>query len=274
MKLEGDSLQLAKQLLPEIDWNAAGEEVTIDKVNELKSAALITRELHQKEVNNVFGKTIGPVENELKSLLGEEGKGKKVSEILPLLKEKITGFSTTIEELKSKAGEGKETLLKDLEQYKTLATSQEQKLKEYESKVVELEQSAQSKLEQLLLNHDLEKTFESAPWVDNVSPYAKKGLWLEITNEYQIKKEGEKKLVYDREGNIIQSGTGHLTFDELLQKKMKEGGLYKMNGATGNVPPQTGTAAPARNLPPEAAARMEAHQRKMEEHKAKLAGKI
>lgn len=268
MKLEGESLELAKSLLPEIDWNAAGEEVTIDKVAELKSAALITRELHKKEVDSVFGKTIGPIENEIRPLLGEEGKGKMIKDMLPLLKERYSSFASQVEELKSKAGEGKDKLLSELTQYKTLAEQQESKLKEYQAKLEESEKSAEARFEAIQLNHTLTSVYDKQPWTDDADEYVKKGIWnAEIEGRYNFKREGEKVLVYDKDGNIVQSGTGHMTADELFRKTLEKANRLKKNGATG-APAQTsaGASSSGSKLTPQ----QEVHLAKLRERAEKM----
>jgi len=242
MKLESEQLELAKQLLPEIDWSSAGEEVTIDRITELKSAALITKELHKKEIDSVFGRTIGPVENELKGLLGEEGKGKTIKEILPAIKDRFSTFTSQLEDLKSTGGKDKDSLLKELTDYKTLAKSQEDQLKEWQVKVEEAERSAEAKFEAIQLNHALTSLYDKLAWTDDADEYVKEGIWKrEIEGKYQFKKEGDKVLVYDSQGGIVQSGTGHMTADDLFVKTIEKANRLKKNGATGAG--ATGTAA-------------------------------
>lgn len=267
MKLEGESLELAKSLLPEINWSEAGEEVTLDKVAELKSAALITRELHKKEVDSVFGKTIGPIENELRPLLGEEGKGKMIKDMLPILKERYSGFATQLEELKSKAGEGKDKLLSELTQYKTLAEQQESKIKEFQLKLEESEKSAEARFESIQLNHALTSMYDKAAWTDDADDYVKKGIWnAEIEGRFQFKKEGEKVLVYDKDGNIVQSGTGHMTADELFRKTLEKANRLKKNGATGTHAKAASGSGSGSKLTPQ----QEAHLAKLRERAEKM----
>jgi len=264
--LEQSQIELAKQLLPEIDWNAAGDEITLEKITELKGAALITRDIHKKEIDTVFGKTIGPVENELRALLGEEGKGKLIKEILPVLKEKYNGFNAQIEALKTEGGKGKEEILSELNQYKSLAEKQEAELKAAIERAKELEEGAEKKFEQLQINHSVSSMYNTLPWTDDADVYVKEGIWKrEIEGKVQFKKEGEKILVYDVEGNIVQSGTGHMTADEFFVQVAKKANRYKLNGATGTpATTTTGGANPFAKVPEKLRGATAEYMKKME----------
>ena len=273
--LEQSQIELAKQLLPELDWNSAGEEITIEKINELKGAALITRDIHKKEIDNVFGKTIGPVENQLKELLGEDGRGKTIKEIIPALKERVTSFSQQIEELKTQGSKGKEEIISQLNQYKSLAEKQEAELKAAIERAKELEEGAEKKFEQLQINHAVSSLYNTLPWTDDADVYVKEGIWKrEVEGKVQFKKEGDKIMVYDADGNIVQSGTGHMTADDFFVQVVKKANRYKMNGATGTpAATSTGATNPFAKVPEKLRGATAEHMKKidklMEKHKTK-----
>lgn len=265
--LEQSQIELAKQLLPEIDWSAAGEEITLEKINELKSESLITRELHKKEIDKVFGKTIGPVENDLKELLGEDGKGKIYKEMIPLVKEKYTSLVTELESIKKEGSKGKEDILSQLNQYKSLAEKQEAELKAALEREKEMKEYGEKRYEELIVNNTVSSIYNSLPWTDDSDVYVKEGIWKrEIEGKVQFKKEGDKILVYDADGNIVQSGTGHMTADDFFVQIAKKANRYKMNGAAGTPPPngQAGGGNPYGKINPKLQAQMAAHMKKID----------
>lgn len=265
MKFEGEVLDAVKKVLPEIDFTALTGEITLDVINTEKSKVLVTTAVRDKEVNAAVGRTAGEAETVLGRLLGEDFKGKKLKEGLPLLETRFTELSSRIGELEKDAKGLGEKDQKELTELRKLTGDQKSKIIELETSLTDADKKAKDEVAKLMLDAELDKAYESITWIDDVNPYAKKGLRDELFSKHTFKKEGDKVLVYDNEGNIIKDGAGQREAKSLFEEAAKNAKLFKMNGAAAPGAPIPGTPLPAGRA---LTAEEQAHLQKMKDYAA------
>lgn len=236
MALSNEQIEAIRVILPDFE---ATDETTLDDVKQLAGSRFIDVEIHRKEVDAAFGKARGTAESKFKKFLGEVAKGKNFEEMTELIEQRINGFKTELEELKktkpSKANDADiERLQTELEQYKSMAAEANQKVEQLSIEVESARAEGETKLSQYLLNQAVQFSFAGANWVDAADNYVKQGVWnAEIEGKYSFKKEGDRLLVYDSEGNIVKDGTQHMTADKLFETILKKANKYKNSQAKG-----------------------------------------
>jgi hypothetical protein len=267
IKYEGPALEAIKQVLPEVDFSKIEGDVTLDAINAQKGEVLITREVHKRELSSTVGRITGAGKTVFSRILGESAKGKDYDELLPLLESKYTEVNDRITELeKATPGSLTDKEKKELTELRKLSDEQKSALAAKEEEIETVRKSAKEEAETERLNHSLDREFESVKWVDDVSPFAKKGLRMEMESKYSFKREGDKILVFTKAGEIVRNSaaTGQMEAKELFEKEAKEAKLYKVNGAQA---PGTGTPPPSgKNLTPEQVKR----QQKVNEYADKM----
>ena len=236
MALSNEQIEAIRVILPDFE---ASEETTLDDVKQMAGSRFVDVEIHRKEVDAAFGKARGTAESKFKKFLGEEAKGKNFEEMTELIEQRINGFKSEIEEMKkakpSKANDAElERLQVELQQYKSMAEEANQKVEKLSVEVESARSEGETKLSQYLLNQAVQSSFSGSNWVDSADNYVKQGVWnTEIEGKYQFKKEGDRLLVYDSEGNIVKDGTQHMTADKLFESVLKKANKYKNSQAKG-----------------------------------------
>lgn len=261
VKFEGAALDAIKQALPEIDWATVEGDVTLSVINQKKAERLVTTEVRDREVNTAVGRFTGEGQTVFGRLLGEEAKGKQYKDLLPLLEQKWKANGDRIAELEKDGGAKglTDAEKRELADLRKLADDQKTKITELETGLADSEKAAERKVSELLLNSELEKLYDGVPWIDDVNPYAKKGLRDEIFGKHTFRKDGEKILVFDKENNIVRNaaGTGQMEAKDLFEVSAKTAKLYKMNGAKSPEAGKTpNAAADGKALTPQAKRRI------------------
>lgn len=266
MALTNEQIEAIKVILPDFE---ASEETTLDDVKNLAGQRFIDIDLHKKEVDAAFGKARGTAESKFKKFLGEDAKGKNFEEMTELIEQRISNFKNEIDELrKSKPSAAIDKELeetkKQLAQYEQLNREAQDKVEKLSLEVESAKAEGETKLSQYLLTQAIQSTFTSANWVDGADNYVKQGVWnAEIEGKYTFKKEGERLLVFDVDGNIVKDGVTQMTADKLFESVLKKANKFKSNQAKGITIGKT-TVAPSGDP------KKEEQIRKMLEHAAKM----
>lgn len=260
MKLNNEQIELAKVIIPGFNPEE-GKEYTADDIKAVASEKLIAADLHQSEINKIIGRERGTVETVLRRALGDAAKDKKYEDLIKSVETEITESKTRLTELEKLKGAAdpekvkaiEEKYKSELEQLRKLNTEQADILKQREVELETTKAGVQTEIERIMTNQIVDKLYDSANWVDTADKYVKTGIWeAEIKGRYQFRKEADKVLVFDKEGNIVKDGTVQMTAERLFELKLKEAGKFKQNGAVTSkattIKPTGNATADARQL--------------------------
>lgn len=260
-KIEGTVLEVIKSVLPELDWDKFDGDITVDAINARKSERLVTTDVHQREIASATGRIYGEGQTLFGRILGEEAKGKQYKELLPLVESRFTALSEKITSLEKDGGKGlSEKEKNELAELRNLANEQKTKIQDLTSGLEEAKSEAENKVAKILLDNEVTSIFDSIGWIDDVSPYAKKGLRDELFSKYEFRKDGDKLLVFGKDGTIVRDKTGQYETKSFFEDKAKEAKLFKLNGGKIGAPDHGGKPKP--DMTPEQQAhfdRMMAH---------------
>lgn len=239
MELNKEQLAIAEAIVPGFKVEE-GKTYTIDDVKQVASTALIASELHQSEINKVIGRERGTVETVLRRALGDAAKDKKYEDLIKSVESEISESKSRLIELEkmSKAADPdkvkaiEEKFKTELEQLRKLNAEQGDLLKQRESELEQTKAGVQTEIERIMTDKAVESLYAGANWVESADKYVRTGIWeAEIKGKYQFRKESDKILVFDKEGNIVKDGTVQMTAERLFEIKLKEAGKFKQNGS-------------------------------------------
>jgi hypothetical protein len=212
-------------------------------------------------VKKLLGKTFGTLENEIKKISKsfdldidfEEVKDKKVTEKLKYAFEKYNDKkSEYIKDLETKAGQGNDEKIKELEKKYEKAL---QKSKDFESLLTNTKseyENAQNKwtseIKNVKLNVLTKDAFGKVKLKSDISEFEKKGYYSTISEKYNFDlDETENIIVKNSKGERIPSSktTGTFkTIDEILEEEAIAGNLFKVNQDGGKVKQQINFGQP------------------------------
>lgn len=241
VKFEGDVLEGIKKVLPEIDFSKIEGDITLDVINEAKGKSLVTREVHDREISSAVGRITGAGQTAFGRILGDAAKGKEYKDLLPALETAFTEQKQRIDELsKGAKSDLTEKERKELTDLKKLVQDQEAAILAKDGEISKINKDVEDRVSAIIMKNEVDVMFERITWVDNVSKFAKEGIRESVNRNYAFKKDGDKILVYDKEGGVVKNGngTGHMEARELFEGLAKSDGLLKQNGAA------TGRQAP------------------------------
>lgn len=240
--LEITGLQLPDDATPETAKELFGKSYVATSLHESElSKWKKSDEDRQKEIDKAIGKFKGSTESVLKRAFGDSVKD--VSDWNELLQKAEETANATRDEIarltKLSSGkhdeviaELKEKYSKEIKDLREMNLSFGNKEAEYQKAIEEAKADAESRVNKFLENQAIEKIYKEAKWSDIVNDYTKKGLWAdEIEGKFIFKSEGDKVLVFDKDGGIVRNGAVQKTADVLFNEILDSKGLMKKNGA-------------------------------------------
>lgn len=238
-----DQIQLLKAILPESAHEKITEETTIENVASLMPEFYVEKDFAQAQIKTEIGKRMGALETKLRRLIGEDGKGKNVDDLLPLVESR---YEELRQELSSAKASGADTqqlteelnqLKKDRDVFKELSEKAGKEISEWQQKAEAAENKILTIREQVELDNSVNAFWSNINWVDGASDYLKTGIWKsEVEGKVTFKKEGAKVIVYDTDGNMLTNGTGAMYADAFFNQLAEKAGALKKNGAAPTPP--------------------------------------
>jgi hypothetical protein len=238
-----EQIQLLKAIMPESAHEKITEESTIESVQSLLPEYFVEKDFAQAQIKTEIGKRMGALETKLRRLIGEDGKGKNVDELLPLVETRYEEIRKELQDAKATGGdttklkEELEQIKKDRDVFKELSEKAGQEISQWQQKTEAAENKILTIREQVELDNAVNSYWSNISWVDGASDYLKTGLWkTEVENKVTFKKEGGKVIVYDTEGNMLTNGTGAMYADAFFLQLAEKAGALKKNGAPNGTP--------------------------------------
>jgi hypothetical protein len=250
MELTTEQLEVAKGLGIDVS-----DVKTLDELKAKAGEKFIDRSLHteqldkkQKELDKSWADSRVEGEKKLKTILGDEAKGKKFDEMVDLLLAKDQERESRIKELESKTtttGKEKqelEDLKKEKQQTDDLLKQANDKIGTLTKEVESAKADGETRESQILLNLAVNKDFDTLPWSDQANEFTRDGFWRKkVEGVVTFKEDNKVVYVYDMEGDIIPDGTGKKTAKKYFTEEAEKAGLLKKNGAK-NEPVITGAS--------------------------------
>jgi FtsZ-binding cell division protein ZapB len=233
-----EEIALMKALLPEAAHEKLTETATADDVKGLMPEYFVEKTFAEQQLKEGIGKRMGALETKLRRIVGEDGKGKNVDDLLPLVETRYQSLQTELDEAKKGGGDTSqikaelEQIKKDRDAYKELSEKANTERDEWKEKAEAAEGKILTVREQIELDNAVNSHWNGLNWIDGASDYLKSGIWSkEVEGKVTFKKEGGKVIVYDMEGNMLTNGTGAMYADAFFAQLAEKASALKKNGA-------------------------------------------